>query len=109
MVHLGSNRGVSSHQMNPFCVLSSGPPSEDHGSEAFVTSRHSSIEALLRLLPAVFRQLAHGGGAEPNGFRPRERRWRPQRIAICGRVDANSLCNLETEGGKRRKNIFKAT
>eukprot|EP00913_Durusdinium_trenchii_P000801 g748.t1 len=31
MIHLGSNRGVSSHQMNPFCVLSSGPPAEDHG------------------------------------------------------------------------------
>eukprot|EP00438_Fugacium_kawagutii_P022606 Skav212144 [mRNA] locus=scaffold1323:307741:315407:- [translate_table: standard] len=31
MIHLSSNRGVSSHQMNPFCVLSSGPPAEDHG------------------------------------------------------------------------------
>jgi len=31
MTHLGSNRGVSSHQMNPFCVLSSGYPAEDHG------------------------------------------------------------------------------
>mmetsp|Transcript_25062 Transcript_25062/g.44528 ORF Transcript_25062/g.44528 Transcript_25062/m.44528 type:complete len:1019 (+) Transcript_25062:122-3178(+) len=31
MVQLGSNRGVSSHQMNPFCVLTAGPPCEDHG------------------------------------------------------------------------------
>eukprot|EP00931_Biecheleriopsis_adriatica_P109560 TRINITY_DN8381_c0_g1_i1.p1 TRINITY_DN8381_c0_g1~~TRINITY_DN8381_c0_g1_i1.p1 ORF type:complete len:1029 (+),score=172.35 TRINITY_DN8381_c0_g1_i1:405-3089(+) len=30
-LHLGSNRGVSSHQMNPFCVLTAGQPCEDHG------------------------------------------------------------------------------
>eukprot|EP00439_Symbiodinium_sp_Y106_P000355 s8620_g1.t1 len=30
-IHIGSNRGVSSHQMNPFCVLSAGPPSETSG------------------------------------------------------------------------------
>lgn len=30
-VDLSSRRGVSSHQMNPFCVLTSGPPSEDSG------------------------------------------------------------------------------
>lgn len=29
---LSSRRGVSSHQVNPFCVLSSGPPTEDSGS-----------------------------------------------------------------------------
>jgi alpha-galactosidase len=28
---LSSRRGVSSHQMNPFCVLSAGPPQEDSG------------------------------------------------------------------------------
>mmetsp|Transcript_42907 Transcript_42907/g.100732 ORF Transcript_42907/g.100732 Transcript_42907/m.100732 type:complete len:1037 (+) Transcript_42907:180-3290(+) len=30
-LQLGSRRGVSSHQTNPFCVLSAGPPAEDHG------------------------------------------------------------------------------
>lgn len=28
---LSSRRGVSSHQMNPCCVLTAGPPCEDHG------------------------------------------------------------------------------
>lgn len=31
MVELGSRRGVSSHQANPVCVLTAGPPSEEHG------------------------------------------------------------------------------
>ncbi|CAD7973011.1 unnamed protein product [Amoebophrya sp. A25] len=30
-VQLGSSRGVSSHQTNPFCVLSVGPPQEEFG------------------------------------------------------------------------------
>lgn len=28
---LSSRRGVSSHQCNPFCVMTNGPPQEDHG------------------------------------------------------------------------------
>jgi len=31
VLNLGSRRGVSSHQCNPFCVMTAGPPAEDHG------------------------------------------------------------------------------
>ena len=31
MHSLGSSRGVSSHQANPFCAISDGPPHEQHG------------------------------------------------------------------------------
>eukprot|EP00667_Euglena_gracilis_P003193 EG_transcript_3201 len=67
VLSVGSRRGLSSHQHNPFLLLTPGPPAEDHG-EAFAFNFVYSGNFLLEVEQVETGRLRCSGGIHPDSF-----------------------------------------